>query len=184
MGENPVDFQHSATLIMDLTRRPGAEPPQAHRAGVVNRSDGNIGIPSGERELENGTVTSFAADINYRNRKFNLAGEYIGRCVNPDMAGEATAYDYGFRVRGAFFVVPKKVELASRYEMVMFDDGANVAGGNDLDNVWTFTQRLGCYLSGNHKWKIQFDCTFRREEEIGGAESDESMVRAQVQACF
>ena len=149
MGENPVDFQHSATLIMDLTRRPGAEPPQAHRAGVVNRSDGNIGIPSGERELENGTVTSFAADINYRNRKFNLAGEYIGRCVNPDMAGEATAYDYGFRVRGAFFVVPKKVELASRYEMVMFDDGANVAGGNDL------VQRFAVILTALSYLKIK-----------------------------
>ncbi len=151
---------------------------------VEDGSDGNIGIPSGERALENGTVTSLTADINYRDPRFNLTGEYIGRWVNPDDAGVGTAYDSGFRVQGGFFVIPKKVELASRYAMVMFDDDPNVLGGNDLDNVWTFTQGLNYYLSGNHKWKLQLDYTFQREEDLAGAESDESMVRAQVQAYF
>ena len=150
---------------------------------VEGGSDSNIGIPSGERVLEDGKVTSFTADINYRGPRFNLTGEYIGRWVNPDDAGVATAYDYGFRVQGGFFVVPKKVELASRYAMVAFDD--DVAGvGGDLDNVWTFTQGLNYYLSGNHQWKVQLDYTFQREEDLAGVESDESMVRAQVQAYF
>ena len=151
---------------------------------VEDGSDGNIGIPSGERELESGTVTSFTADINYRDPRFNLTGEYVGRWVNPDDAGAGTAYDSGFRVQGGFFLLPKRIELASRYAMVMFDDDADVLGGNDLDNVWTFTQGLNYYLSGNHKWKIQLDYTFQREENLAGAESDESMVRAQVQAYF
>ena len=150
---------------------------------VEGGSDSNIGIPSGERVLEDGKVTSFTADINYRGPRFNLTGEYIGRWVNPDDAGVATAYDYGFRVQGGFFVVPKKIELASRYAMVTFDD--DVAGvDGDLDNVWTFTQGLNYYLSGNHKWKVQLDYTFQREEDLAGVESDESMVRAQVQAYF
>ena len=150
---------------------------------VEGGSDSNIGIPSGERVLEDGKVTSFTADINYREPRFNLTGEYIGRWVNPDDAGIATAYDYGFRVQGGFFVVPKKVELASRYAMVTFDD--DVAGvDGDLDNVWTFTQGLNYYLSGNHQWKVQLDYTFQREEDLAGVESDESMVRAQVQAYF
>ena len=150
---------------------------------VEGGSDSNIGIPSGERVLEDGKVTSFTADINYRDPRFNLTGEYIGRWVNPDDAGIATAYDYGFRVQGGFFVVPKKVELASRYAMVTFDD--DVAGvDGDLDNVWTFTQGLNYYLSGNHQWKVQLDYTFQREEDLAGVESDESMVRAQVQAYF
>ena len=151
---------------------------------VEDGSDGNIGIPSGERALENGTVTSLTADINYRDPRFNLTGEYIGRWANPDEGGVGTAYDQGFRVQGGFFVIPKKVEVASRYAMVMFDTDAGVLGGNDLDNVWTFTQGLNYYLSGNHKWKIQLDYTFQREEDLAGAESDESMVRAQVQAYF
>ena len=151
---------------------------------VEDGSDGNIGIPSGERELESGTVTSFTADINYRDPMFNLTGEYVGRWANPDDAGVGTAYDSGFRVQGGFFLLPRKIELASRYAMVMFDDDANVLGGNDLDNVWTFTQGLSYYLSGNHKWKIQLDYTFQRGEDLAGVESDESMVRAQVQTYF
>ncbi len=151
---------------------------------VEDGNDGNIGIPSGERDLESGTVTSFTADINYRDPRFNLTGEYVGRWVNPDGGGVDTAYDQGFRVQGGFFLLPKKVELASRYAMVIFDDGANVLGGNDLDNVWTFTQGLSYYLSSNHRWKVQLDYTFQREEDLAGVESDESMVRAQVQAYF
>ncbi|MYG83650.1 MAG: hypothetical protein F4193_07550 [Candidatus Dadabacteria bacterium] len=151
---------------------------------VEDGNDGNVGIPSGERDLESGRVTSFTADINYRDPRFNLTGEYVGRWVNPDDAGVGTAYDSGFRVQGGFFLLPKRIELASRYAMVMFDDDANVLGGNDLDNVWTFTQGLSYYLSGNHKWKIQLDYTFQREEDLTGVESDESTVRAQVQTYF
>ena len=151
---------------------------------VEDGNDGNIGIPSGERALESGTVTSFTADINYRDPRFNLTGEYVGRWANPDEGGVDTAYDQGFRVQGGFFLLPKKIELASRYAMVIFDDSASVLGGNDLDNVWTFTQGLSYYLSGNHKWKVQLDYTFQREEDLAGAESDESMVRAQVQTYF
>ncbi len=151
---------------------------------VEDGSDGNIGIPSGERELESGTVTSFTADVNYRDPRFNLTGEYIGRWANSDEGGVDTAYDQGFRVQGGFFLLPKRVELASRYAMVVFDDGANVVGGNDLDNVWAFTQGLNYYFSGNHKWKVQLDYTFQREEDLAGAESDESIVRAQIQTYF
>ena len=151
---------------------------------VEDGSDGNIGIPSGERALESGRVTSFAADINYRDPRFNLTGEYIGRWANPDDAGVGTAYDQGFRVQGGFFLLPKRIELASRYAMVIFDDGAYVLGGNDLDNVWTFTQGLNYYLSGNHRWKVQLDYTFQREEDLAGVESDENIVRAQVQTYF
>ncbi|MYC40566.1 MAG: hypothetical protein F4X55_06140 [Candidatus Dadabacteria bacterium] len=143
--------------------------------------DSNIGIHEGERDLSaGGKATSFTADVNYRDPRFNLIGEYIGRWVNPDETGIETAYDYGFRVQGGFFLIPKKIELASRYARVTLDEGA----GNDLDNVWTFTQGLNYYLSGNHKWKIQLDYTFQREEDLAGVESDESMVRAQVQAYF
>ena len=143
--------------------------------------DSNIGIHEDERDLSaGGKVTSFSADVNYRDPRFSLTGEYIGRWANPDAAGVETAYDHGFRVQGGFFVIPKKVEFASRYARVALDDDAE----NGLDNVWTFTQGLNYYLSGNHKWKIQLDYTFQREEETGGAESDESMVRAQVQVYF
>lgn len=153
-------------------------------AGINVESDGedlkdsNLGI-NGGREFAAGRVTSFTADVNYRDPKFNLTGEYIGRWAAPEGDGD-TAYDYGFRVQGGFFVMPKKLELASRYAMVKFDDTDPV----DLDNVWAFTQGVNYYLSDNHKWKVQLDFTFQREEEMDGTKTDESMARAQVQVYF
>ena len=79
--------------------------------------------------------------------------------------------------------MPKKVELAGRYVMVKFDD---VAGdlAPELDNVWTYTQGLNYYFSGDHRWKLQLDYTYQREKPMTGAKTNESMVRAQVQAYF
>ena len=133
-------------------------------------------------DFADGKITSITADINYRDPRFNLTGEYIGRWANPDAAG-ATAFDYGFRTQGGFFVMPKKVELAGRFAMVKFDD---VAGdlAPELDNVWTYTQGFNYYFSGNHKWKLQLDYTYQRETNMAGAKDNESMVRAQVQAYF
>lgn len=133
-------------------------------------------------DFADGKITSITADINYRDPRFNLTGEYIGRWANPDAAG-ATAFDYGFRTQGGFFVMPKKVELAGRFAMVKFDD---VAGdlAPELDNVWTYTQGFNYYFSGNHKWKLQLDYTYQREKNMAGAKDNESMVRAQVQAYF
>lgn len=158
----------------------------------IGGSDVNIGIPSGEREVPHtGTTTSFTGDINYRDPRFNLIGEYIGRWVDMDETGVGDLYDYGFRVQGGFFVIPKKIEIASRYAMVVFDDEVpavleEVGGASDVetDNIWTFTQGLNYYLSGNHKWKVQLDYTFKRTESLAGVETDDNMVRAQVQAYF
>ena len=158
----------------------------------IGGSDTNTGIPSGERKVPHtGTTTSFTGDINYRDPRFNLTGEYIGRWVDLDETGVGDAYDYGFRVQGGFFVVPKKIEIASRYAMVVFDDEVpavleEVGGIKDVevDNIWTFTQGLNYYLSGNHKWKVQLDYRFKRTESLAGVETDDNMVRAQVQAYF
>ncbi len=155
-------------------------------------SDTNIGIPSGERKMPHtGTTTSFTADINYSNPRFSLTGEYIGRWADVDETGVGDLYDYGFRVQGGFFVIPKKIEIASRYAMVVFDDEApavlkEVGEIKDVeaDKIWTFTQGLNYYLAGNHRWKMQLDYTFRRTKSLSGEETDDNMVRAQVQTYF
>ena len=143
--------------------------------GRVNRVDRGS-------DFADGKITSITADINYRDPRFNLTGEYVGRWANPDAAG-ATAFDYGFRTQGGFFVMPKKVEIAGRFAMVKFDD---VAGdlAPELDNVWTYTQGFNYYFSGDHRWKLQLDYTYQREKAMAGAKTNESMVRAQVQAYF
>lgn len=151
-----------------------------------NKSENNIGIPEGERTLTGGgRVTSVTADINYRHADlFNLTGEHIGRWLNSDVDNTDTAYDYGFRVQGGLFLVPKKFEIASRYAMVVFDDDVSSESEDLLDNVWAFTQGFNYYLSENHKWKLQVDYTYQREENTDGVRENENLVRAQVQAYF
>ena len=152
---------------------------------VEGGSDSNMGIPSEERVFgDDGKVTSVTGDINYRDPRFNLTGEYIGRWANPSAAGMPTVFDYGFRAQGGFFLMPKKIELAGRYAMVKFDKDGSGDFAADLDNVWTYTQGLNYYFSGNHKWKLQLDYTYQREKDMAGAKDGESMVRAQVQAYF
>ncbi len=151
---------------------------------VEDGGDKNIGIPKGERELENGSVISCTADASYIHSRFNLNGEYVGRWVNPDDAGAEKTYDHGLRVQGGFFLLPNKVELAARYAQIFFDDDKNSVAGNDLDNIWTVTPGMNYYLSGDHRWKLQVDYTFQRKDRLDGTEVDENMVRAQVQLHF
>ncbi len=153
---------------------------------IEDSGDSNIGIPGGERKLTDGSVISFTADANYRDPRFNLTGEYIGRWIDPDNMSEKV-YDYGFRAQGGFFLLPKRIEVAARYAQVSFDKD-NITTEEDeqlkLDKLWTATGGVNYYLSGDHKWKIQVDYTFQREEKLDGTESDDNMVRAQVQAYF
>ncbi len=145
-----------------------------------SRLDSNVGIPSEERALVNGSVISFTADANYRDPRFNLTGEYIGRWVDDDALKKA--YDYGFRAQGGFFLMPKKFEVAARYAQISFDE--DVPAEDNMDKIWAAAGGVNYYLSGNHKWKVQIDYTFQKQEMIDGTEADESMVRAQVQAYF
>ncbi len=151
---------------------------------VEDGNDKNIGIPRGERKIENGSVISFTADASYIDPRFNLTGEYIGRWINPDGVSMEKTYDYGFRAQGGFFLLPKKIEIATRYAQIFFDDDKNVVAGNDLDNIWAVTPGINYYISGDHNWKLQVDYTFQRKDNLDGTEIDENMIRAQVQAHF
>lgn len=57
-------------------------------------------------------------------------------------------------IQGGFFVIPKKIEIALRYAIVVFDDEVPAvlkevgeARNVEVDNIWTFTQGLSYYLS-------------------------------------
>ncbi len=76
--------------------------------------------------------------------------------------------------------MPKILEIAARYGYVDFDDDAT--GG--LDSAWEFTPGINYYLSKDHRWKIQLDYSFIREEDLDGAEEDENRLEAQIQAYF
>ena len=122
----------------------------------------------------------------------------LGAEVRPVVSGTKTLKDamneamrdWVTNVRNTFYIIGS-VAGPHPYPM-MVRDFQSVIGLEAMEQILaaegklpdTFTQGLNYYLSGNHKWKLQLDYTFQREEDLAGVESDESMVRAQVQAYF
>lgn len=148
--------------------------------GAGDLEDSNLG-GAGQRIEELGTdeaqVISWTADVNFKHPVFSVEGEYIGRWVDPD--GGSSLYDQGFRVQGGVFVIPKTLEVAGRFAYIAFDDEVG-----ERDNLWSITPGINYYLSNDHRWKIQVDYSFIREEAVDGTEEDTNQLRAQLQAYF
>lgn len=149
--------------------------------GAGDLKDANLG-GAGDRILELGApeaqVISWTGDINFKHPIFSMEGEYIGRWVDPE-GGADSLYDQGFRVQGGVFLIPNRLELAGRFAYIAFDDEVG-----DRDNLWEVTPGINYYLSENHRWKIQVDYSFIREEDVAGEQEDTNRLRAQVQAYF
>ena len=129
---------------------------------------------------------SWTADINYRQPFFNVQGGYYGRWISPDDTTGDTAYDQGFNVQAGVFLMPKTVEAAARWSYIDYDDGTNInlGDGDARDSVWALTGGINYYLSKDHRWKIQADYSYGKEEDVAGNEEDINLIRVQLQAYF
>jgi phosphate-selective porin OprO/OprP len=124
-------------------------------------------------------VITLTADANFKYRIFSLEGDYFLRRIDPEEGGFEKATDHGFRVQGGIFVVPEFIEVAGRFALIDFDDDVP---GRDLR--YQITPGINFYLSKSHKWKLQFDYSFIRDEDTDEVETDENVLRAQLQAYF
>ncbi|MEQ9620014.1 MAG: porin [Deltaproteobacteria bacterium] len=129
-------------------------------------------------------------DINFKMPVFNVQGSYYGRWIDPDQTGIAqdTAYDQGFNAQAGVFVLPRTVEIAGRFSWIDYDTSSGVLPpdvGSVRDTKWAVTPGLNYYISHDHRWKIQLDYSFIRNEFTEGApDVDENQFRAQLQAYF
>ena len=132
-------------------------------------------------------LTQLTADISFKMPFFNIEGEYDGRWLNPDSGGLDTAFDQGFRAQAGVFVLPKTVELAGRFAYIDYDTGSGVVppGVSVTSSQWAVTPGINYYISHDHRWKIQLDYNFvRNEYTLGEPDIDENIFRAQLQAYF
>jgi len=147
--------------------------------------DSDIDIRFAELGITSGDVTSITADANFKYYIFSIEGEYDGRWIDPDQGGLGTIYDQGFRIQAGIFLVPKLVEVAGRWAYIDFD---NVAGLDpEMDprtKIWQVTPGLNFYMSHDHRWKIQLDYSYIRNEFRVGQDINENIWRAQLQAYF
>jgi len=155
-------------------------------AGAFDETDSSI-FDDRSRDFTNATsvtMTAWTADISFMHPMGNLEAEYVGMWVDPsgdDMTEDKT-YDYGFRVQGGFFIVPKTLEVGARYAMLEYDD--DLALGGDANSSTEWTGGVSYYLSKDHRLKFQADFSRITDEDSDGVEVDESRFRAQLQAYF
>ncbi len=155
--------------------------------GLVDDPDGDAG--EGIDRIEDagadaGSVVSITADMNFKwNDRANLELEYIGRFVDPSGVAVDTIYDQGFRVQGGFFLIPKVLEVAGRFAYVDFD--TDEVGGTP-DEFYEITPAINWYLSKDHRWKLQLDYTYLRDNDFDqtGDDINANLLRAQLQAYF
>jgi hypothetical protein len=160
---------------------------------------------SGEDEIDQ---TQLLGEFGFKYRGLSLVGEYhnrkrkvldthlvanastitfLGPGGGSGVAGaKETLNDQGFFVQGGYFVIPEKLEIAGRYELI--DYGRNHPEGGTLglvDNRRFYTAGLNYFLKGrDHKLQINY---IHREEELSGAffgDNDENVFLTQYQIYF
>ncbi len=153
-------------------------------AAIVPRLE-QIGFPDGEGIVD---LVQFTADVNFKYKIFSIEGEYDARWISPDAdqgVSTDTVFDQGFRVQSGVFLIPKLVEVAARFAYIDYDTNVpNIEGVDDPDNSWQITPGLNFYMSRSHKWKIQLDYSFIKNEFTNASDIDENIFRAQLQAYF
>ncbi len=135
----------------------------------------------GEEDSRTGDVISLTADASLKYSIFNFEGEYNARWIDPESIDfiSGNVFDQGFRVQGGVFLVPELLEFAGRYASVYFDGGIE-----GRDKIWEITSGLNYYISGSHKWKLQFSYTFLKNEFNDSDDTGSSIFRTQLQAYF
>ena len=149
---------------------------------------------SDEDEMDN---TQFVGEFGFKYRGLSLVSEYHNRhrkVLDPlertdlgtALGAKETLNDQGFFVQGGYFVIPEKLEIAGRYELI--DYGRNHPEGGTLglvDNRRFYTAGLNYFLKGrDHKLQINY---IHREEELSGAffgDNDENVFLTQYQIYF
>ena len=131
--------------------------------------------------------TQLTGDLSFKMSYFNVEAEYDARWLAPDRGPQDTAFDQGFRVQAGVFLLPKTVELAARYALIDFDTNSGVVppDTSEPSKQWELTPGLNYYMSHDHRWKLQLNYTFQRNEATLNAPNvDANIVRAQLQANF
>ena len=144
--------------------------------------------------------TQLLGEFGFKYRGLSLVGEYHNRkrkVLDPLEASDLGAgfaavgageslNDQGFFVQGGYFIIPKRLEIAGRYELIDF--GRNHPDGGTLgrvDNKRFYTAGLNYFLHGrDHKIQLNY---IHREEELSGAffgDNDENVFLTQYQIYF
>jgi len=140
-----------------------------------------------ELGITQANLTSITGDVNFKMPVFNVQGSYYSRWIDPEEGGGSTAYDQGFNAQAGVFALPKTLEFVGRFTYVDFDTGSGVVPANTSvqNTAWAVTPGINYYISKDHRWKVQLQYSFLRQEFTQGEpDIDSNVIRAQLQAYF
>jgi len=176
------NFAKSPTFVIGAAAAtiPGLDCARKTPDGDVCDRVEELGFPQSD-------FTQITGDISFKMPWFNIEGEYDGRWLSPDTGSQDTAYDQGFRVQAGAFLLPKVFEVAGRFAYIDYDTNTGVVppGVSVSKSQWAITPGLNYYISHDHRWKIQADYSFIRNEYTQNApREDDNVFRLQLQAYF
>lgn len=132
-------------------------------------------------------VRSWGGDAEFRWMGISVSGEYVWTRYEPDLAedvtGDAIADEWeteGWYVQGGFFVWPKHLEVAARYEKYTLDLLTDIADERVLANT---TVGINFHVARGHGLKLMANWIQRAELE-GLPELDNDSVTIQASAQF
>ncbi len=143
-----------------------------------------------DADLTGTQLIQFGAHTALRYRGFSLTAEWYCRTIDGEnqwspwelQTGRSGSMHFqGGYIEAAYFVVPKKIELAARLGGI-WDVGA--------DNTWEYSFGANYYPFESHNFKLQFDFTRIEEASVTSAygtcfQNDEiNMFRVCLQAGF
>lgn len=136
--------------------------------------------------------TQILGEFGFKYKGLSLTSEYHNR---KQTSGGGSLNDQGFFIQGGYFIIPKKLEITGRYELIDFDNQNPVFATSVfslfpqvvgiLDNQRFYTAGLNYFFHGRDH-KIQINYIYRKEELSGSFVSDgnENVILTQYQIYF
>ena len=168
---------------------------KAHIGGGIGFEQ--IGQNESDSDEDEVDQTQLLAEFGFKYKGLSLAGEYHYRkrkVLDPletadlgtAVSAKESLHDQGFFVQGGYFIIPKKLEIAGRYELIDYD--RNHPGGGTpglIDNICSYTAGLNYFLHGrDHKIQINYK---HWDVGLNGAylgDGNENFFLTQYQICF
>ena len=168
---------------------------KAHIGGGIGFEQ--IGQNESDSDEDEVDQTQLLAEFGFKYKGLSLAGEYHYRkrkVLDPletadlgtAVSAKESLHDQGFFVQGGYFIIPKKLEIAGRYELTDYDSQNPSFGTSGLlDNICSYTAGLNYFLHGrDHKIQINYK---HKDVGLSGAylgDSNENFFLTQYQTYF
>jgi len=168
---------------------------KAHIGGGIGFEQ--IGQNESDSDEDEVDQTQLLAEFGFKYKGLSLAGEYHYRkrkVLDPletadlgtAVSAKESLHDQGFFVQGGYFIIPKKLEIAGRYELTDYDSQNPSFGTSGLlDNICSYTAGLNYFLHGrDHKIQINYK---HWDVGLSGAylgDGNENFFLTQYQICF